>query len=148
MENMLYIIGIVDSRMYLTMQEGLTDKVLEIKQPTYETLRYLHQRLSGKDLVNRAEITIDWIFDHRWQGKELQVFLVQSLIQSLDVVFGEDQARMRIGNAAENFSILRRIALNPFRQDKSTKAGVKTRRLLAASDDAYRLNLLFGQAVA
>ncbi len=67
---------------------------------------------------------------------------------SLDVVFGEDQARMRIGNAAENFSILRRIALNLFRQDKSTKVGVKTRRLLAASDDAYRLNLLSGQAVA
>ena len=67
---------------------------------------------------------------------------------SLDVVFGEDQARMRIGNAAENFSILRRIALNLFRQDKSTKVGVKTRRLLAASDDAYRLNLLSCQAVA
>lgn len=67
---------------------------------------------------------------------------------SLDVVFGEDQARMRIGNAAENFSILRRIALNLFRQDKSTKGGVKTRRLLAASDDAYRLNLLSCQAVA
>jgi predicted transposase YbfD/YdcC len=67
---------------------------------------------------------------------------------SLDVVFGEDQARMRMGNAAENFSILRRIALNLFRQDKTSKVGVKTRRLLAASDDAYRLNLLSGQGVA
>lgn len=34
---------------------------------------------------------------------------------SLDVVFGEDQARMRDGNAAENFSILRRIALKLLR---------------------------------
>ena len=67
---------------------------------------------------------------------------------SLDVVFGEDQARMRMGNAAENFSILRRIALNLFRQDKTSKVGVKTRRLLAASDDAYRLKLLSGQAFA
>jgi predicted transposase YbfD/YdcC len=67
---------------------------------------------------------------------------------SLDVVFGEDQARMRMGNAAENFSILRRIALNLFRQDKTSKVGVKTRRLLAASDDAYRLNLLSGQGLA
>jgi len=67
---------------------------------------------------------------------------------SLDVVFGEDQARMRVGNAAENFSILRRIALNLFRQDKTSKVGVKTRRLLAASDDAYRLKLLSGQAFA
>jgi predicted transposase YbfD/YdcC len=67
---------------------------------------------------------------------------------SLDVVFGEDQARMRMGNAAENFSVLRRIALNLFRQDKTSKVGVKTRRLLAASDDAYRLNLLSGQGLA
>ena len=67
---------------------------------------------------------------------------------SLDVVFGEDQARMRVGNAAENFSILRRIALNLFRQDRSVKAGIKNRRLLAASDDAYRLKLLSGQPLA
>ena len=67
---------------------------------------------------------------------------------SLDVVFGEDQARMRQGNAAENFSILRRIALNLFRQDRSVKAGIKNRRLLAASDDAYRLKLLSRQPLA
>jgi predicted transposase YbfD/YdcC len=67
---------------------------------------------------------------------------------SLDVTFGEDQSRMRAGNAAENFSILRRMALNLFRQDKSVKAGVKTRRLLASTDDAYREKLLGLQAVA
>ena len=67
---------------------------------------------------------------------------------SLDVVFGEDQARMRMDNAAENFSILRRIALNLFRQDKISKVGVKTRRLLVASDDTYRLNLLSGRGFA
>lgn len=67
---------------------------------------------------------------------------------SLDVVFGEDQARMREGNAAENFSILRRIALNLLRQDKSVKAGIKNRRLVACSDDAYREKLLGIQAIA
>ena len=67
---------------------------------------------------------------------------------SLDVTFGEDQSRMRVGNAAENFSIFRRMALNLFRQDKSVKAGVKTRRLLASTDDAYRQKLLGLQSVA
>ncbi len=67
---------------------------------------------------------------------------------SLDVAFGEDQARMREGNSAENFSILRRIALNLFRQDKSVKAGIKNRRLLACCDDAYRQKLLGIQAMA
>jgi predicted transposase YbfD/YdcC len=67
---------------------------------------------------------------------------------SLDVVFGEDQARMRQGHAAENFSLLRRMALNLFRQEKSVKAGIKNRRLLAASDDNYRQKLLNSQALA
>jgi predicted transposase YbfD/YdcC len=67
---------------------------------------------------------------------------------SLDVVFGEDQARMREGNSAENFSILRRIALNLFRQDDTVKAGIKNRRLLACCDDAYRQKLLGIQALA
>jgi predicted transposase YbfD/YdcC len=67
---------------------------------------------------------------------------------SLDVVFGEDQARMREGNSAENFSILRRISLNLIRLDKSVKAGVKNKRLLACCDDAYRQELLGIQAVA
>lgn len=67
---------------------------------------------------------------------------------SLDVAFGEDQARMREGNSAENFSILRRISLNLIRQDKSVKAGVKNKRLLACCDDAYRQKLLGIQAIA
>ena len=61
---------------------------------------------------------------------------------SLDIAFGEDQSRMREGNAAENFSILRRIALNLIRQDKTTKAGVKNRRLLAGWDEKYREKIL------
>jgi predicted transposase YbfD/YdcC len=67
---------------------------------------------------------------------------------SLGVAFGEDQARMREGNSAENFSILRRIVLNLIRQDTSQKVGVKNRRLLAGWDDAYRQKLLGIQAIA
>ena len=67
---------------------------------------------------------------------------------SLDVAFGEDQACMREGNAAENFSILRRISLNLFRQGPSVKTGIKNRRLLAGWDDAYRQKLLGLQALA
>lgn len=67
---------------------------------------------------------------------------------SLDVAFGEDQARMREGNSAENFSILRRISLNLIRLDKSVKAGIKNKRLLACCHDAYRQKLLGIQAVA
>jgi hypothetical protein len=51
-------------------------------------------------------------------------------------------------NAAENFSVRRRIALTLLSQDKTRKVDINTRRLLAASNDAYRLNLLSTQGVA
>jgi len=66
----------------------------------------------------------------------------------LDIAFGEDQARMREGNSAENFSILRRITLNLLRQDKTAKAGVKNRRLLAGWNAEYRERILGIQALA
>jgi len=67
---------------------------------------------------------------------------------SLDVAYGEDQARMREGNSAENFSILRRITLNLLKPDKTVKAGIKNKRLKAGWDDAYRAKILGIQAIA
>jgi len=55
---------------------------------------------------------------------------------------------MREGNSAENFSILRRITLNLLRQDKTAKAGVKNRRLLAGWNAEYRERILGIQALA
>jgi predicted transposase YbfD/YdcC len=61
---------------------------------------------------------------------------------TLDVSFGEDLDRKRTGNAAQNFSILNRIALNLLRQDKSTQLGIKGKRLKAGWDNDYLLQLL------
>ena len=66
----------------------------------------------------------------------------------LDVAYGEDQARMREGNSAENFSILRRITLNLLKPDKTVKVGIKNKRLKAGWDDAYRAKILGIQAIA
>jgi predicted transposase YbfD/YdcC len=61
---------------------------------------------------------------------------------ALDVGFGEDLDRKRAGNAAQNFSILNRIALNLLRQDKTCKLGIKGKRLQAGWDNDYMLQLL------
>ena len=60
----------------------------------------------------------------------------------LDVSFGEDQSRMRRGHCAENFSTIRRIALNLLSKDKTTRLGVKNRRLKAGWDETYLTKLL------
>lgn len=60
----------------------------------------------------------------------------------LDVSFAEDQARQRKDHSAENFSRLRRIALNLLRRERVKKRGIKGKRLNAAWDHDYLLKLL------
>jgi len=60
----------------------------------------------------------------------------------LDIAFREDESRMRKGDSAANFSIVRHIALNMLRHEKSVKLGIKNKRLNAAWDNEYLLKVL------
>jgi len=62
----------------------------------------------------------------------------------LDVTFREDDCRLRKGNGAQNFAVLRHIALTLLKQERTLKRGVKTKRLKAAWDPDYLLNVLTG----
>jgi len=61
---------------------------------------------------------------------------------ALDVAFREDDCRVRAGHAAENLAVLRRIALNLLRRERTAKVGLKARRLMAGWDEAYLLKVL------
>jgi predicted transposase YbfD/YdcC len=61
---------------------------------------------------------------------------------SLDVSFREDDCRVRIENAAENFSRVRRIALSLIKLEKTAKVGVKGKRLKAGWNKEYLLKIL------
>jgi len=60
----------------------------------------------------------------------------------LDVGFGEDLDRKRTGHAAQNFSLLNRIALNLLKRETTFKRGIKGKRLKAAWNHPYLLKLL------
>jgi hypothetical protein len=60
-----------------------------------------------------------------------------------DETFQEDQSRLREGHAATNFSLVRRAALSLLKNEHTTKLGVKNKRLNAAWDDNYLLQVLF-----
>ncbi len=65
-----------------------------------------------------------------------------SLHWVLDVAFNEDHSRKRVGNAAQNFSLINRIALNLLKNEKSAKVGAKGKRLKAGWDNEYLLKIL------
>jgi len=59
----------------------------------------------------------------------------------LDVIFHEDDARLRIGHGAENFAILRRMVLNLLRRHPA-KLSLKRKRFKAALDTDFLFELL------
>jgi predicted transposase YbfD/YdcC len=60
----------------------------------------------------------------------------------LDIAFREDDCRLRKGNGAENFAVLRHIALTLLQQETTLKRGTKTKRLKAALDTQYLRQVL------
>jgi predicted transposase YbfD/YdcC len=63
----------------------------------------------------------------------------------LDIAFREDDCRIRKGYGAENFAVLRHIALNLLKRDTSAKRrSLKGKRKKAAWDEQYLLKVLIG----
>jgi len=92
--------------------------------------RYYISDLSGVDASSMLEyVRGHWGIENR-------------LHWSLDVTFREDTLRNRVGHSAENFSRIRRLALNLLRRDKTCKAGIKGKRLQACLKEDYLLRII------
>ena len=60
----------------------------------------------------------------------------------LDVSFDEDKLRVRVKNAAQNLSILRRMILNTLKKEDSSKTSLKLKRKKAGWSEPYLVQLL------
>ena len=61
----------------------------------------------------------------------------------LDIAFDEDSNRIRKGHsAATNLAVIRHIALNLIKAEKTSKVGIKIKRLKAGWDNDYLLHIL------
>lgn len=70
---------------------------------------------------------------------------VESLHRVLDVVFKEDQSRLRRGHGAQNMALVRRLAFNLVRAGRG-KRSIKTARKAAGWDPSFLASLIAPQA--
>ena len=110
---------------------GRADVMRTVKGKTKIETRYFIS-----SLPNNAKLLAQSIRQH-W-GIE------NSLHWVLDVAFREDDSRIRIDNAPQNFAILRHIANSLLQQNKSVKTGIKNKRLKAGWNNEYLTKVLFG----
>lgn len=134
-----WVLDDIDALERLTGKEawkGLQTVVKLKSTRTTSSGNSVDERYYLSSLPKDAELLLQTIRSH-W-GIE------NSLHWVLDVAFREDESRLRTGYSAENFALIRHIAINLLKQDTTKKIGVKAKRLTAGWDNSYLLKLLGG----
>lgn len=142
--------GRIETRQCWTIAEAdFLEYVREFADwPQLNTIAKVHaERRKGEDVTRKTRYYITSLGNDAQQALSAARghWCVENQVHwILDVVFREDHSRIRKGNGAQNFAILRRLALSLLQRERSAKVGVKAKRLKAALNEDYLLKVLSG----
>ena len=102
-------------------------EILATGESSNETRYYISSLGESAEIIER-KIRSHWEIENK-------------LHWTLDVSFGEDASAIHDENAAQNFSLLRKIALILLKQD-SSKGSIKAKRKKAGWNDKFLFNLI------
>lgn len=104
--------------------------IREIENKVTEETRYFISSLAADDADKLEQaVRAHWAIEN-------------NLHWVLDIAFDEDSNRTRKGYSAANLAVIRHIALNLIKNEKSSKVGVKIKRLKAGWDNDYLLRVI------
>lgn len=141
--------GRIETRIYRTMTD--VSVVREWSQKAWISLKSIGMVESTREDKRTGEATTEIRYYLSSLEGDAQEFgtavrahwsIENTLHWSLDMAFREDESRMRSGNSAENFALIRRLALSLLKKDTTIKLGIKNKRLAAGWSETYLLHLL------
>lgn len=109
--------------------------LIESRREIREHIQH-EKRFYISSLPMKASVLMDVIRQH-WR-------IENQLHWTLDVVFREDESRIRKDFGAENFAVMRHIALNLLKQEQSNKWSLKKKRYVATLNSGYLEKILEG----
>jgi predicted transposase YbfD/YdcC len=123
--------------------------IRDLKQ--WDGVKTLAMTLSERRIGDKVEVqdryfitSLDNQADKFLQAKRSHWGIENRLHWVLDIAFNEDHSRVRKDNAPQNYAVLRHMALNLLKQEKTVKAGIKAKRLKCGWDADYLLKVLAG----
>lgn len=122
--------GLVDRSLWPGIQSvGMVESQRELAGKVSVERRYYISSLAADAQQFSATVRSHWGIENR-------------LHWCLDVVFREDDSRVRKDYSPDNRAMLRHLTLNLLRREKTSKASIRRKRLKAGWDENYLLKIL------